>query len=197
MIYEFNGYRPVVHESAFVHPQAAVTGNVLIGRDVYIGPGAAIRGDWGRIIIEDGCNVQENCTVHMFPGVTVLLREGAHIGHGAIIHGAMIGRNCLVGMNAVIMDEVQLGDESIVGALCFLAPGTIIPPRSLVVGNPHRIVKEVTDEQLHWKTEGTRLYQQLPSAMQAHWQPCDPLRDPALQKQETMDTPYKPWHKPS
>lgn len=197
MIYEFNGYRPVVHESAFVHPQAAVTGNVLIGRDVYIGPGAAIRGDWGRIIIEDGCNVQENCTVHMFPGVTVLLRESAHIGHGAIIHGAMIGRNCLVGMNAVIMDEVQLGDESIVGALCFLAAGTIIPPRSLVVGNPHRIVKEVTDEQLHWKTEGTRLYQQLPSAMQAHWQPCEPLRDPALQKQETMDTPYKPWHKPS
>jgi carbonic anhydrase/acetyltransferase-like protein (isoleucine patch superfamily) len=110
MIYEFNGYQPVVHETAFIHPQACVTGNVIIGRQVYIGPGAAIRGDWGQIIIEDGCNVQENCTIHMFPGVTVLLKAGAHIGHGAIIHGATIGNNCLVGMNAVIMDNVQLGD---------------------------------------------------------------------------------------
>jgi carbonic anhydrase/acetyltransferase-like protein (isoleucine patch superfamily) len=109
MIYEFNGFRPVIHESSFIHPQAAVTGNVIIGRDVYVGPGAAIRGDWGKIVIEDGCNVQENCTIHMFPGVTVLLRESAHIGHGAIIHGADIGRNCLVGMNAVIMDEVEIG----------------------------------------------------------------------------------------
>jgi phenylacetic acid degradation protein len=106
MIYKFNHHIPVIHESAFIHPQAAVTGNVIIGKDVYIGPGAAIRGDWGRIIIEDGCNVQENCTIHMFPGVTVTLKRNAHIGHGAIIHGATIGINCLVGMNAVIMDNV-------------------------------------------------------------------------------------------
>ncbi|RYF78255.1 MAG: gamma carbonic anhydrase family protein, partial [Chitinophagaceae bacterium] len=132
--YQFNGIKPVVHPSAFVHPQAAVTGNVVIGKNVYIGPGCALRGDWGKIIIEDGCNVQENCTVHMFPGVTVLLKESAHIGHGAIIHGATIGRNCLVGMNAVIMDEVELGDESIVGALCFIRQGEKIPSRSLVVG---------------------------------------------------------------
>ena len=105
MFYEFNGHRPVVDPSAFVHPQAAVTGNVVIGKDVYIGPGAAIRGDWGQIIIEDGCNVQENCTIHLFPGVTVLLREGAHVGHGAIVHGATIGRNCLIGMNSVIIDR--------------------------------------------------------------------------------------------
>ena len=118
MFYEFNGIKPIAHPTAFVHPQATVTGNVTIGRDVYIGPGCALRGDWGQIIIEDGCNVQENCTVHMFPGVTVLLKQAAHIGHGAIIHGATIGKNCLVGMNAVIMDEVELGDESIVGALC-------------------------------------------------------------------------------
>ena len=102
MIYRFAKYIPVIHKSAFIHPQSAITGNVIIGKDVYIGPGAAIRGDWGQVIIEDGCNVQENCTVHMFPGVTVLLKEGAHIGHGAIIHGATIGKNCLVGMNAVI-----------------------------------------------------------------------------------------------
>src|SRR5213083_2214144 len=126
MIYEFKGYKPVIHESSFIHPQAAVTGNVIIGKDCYIGPGAALRGDWGKIIIEDGCNVQENCTVHMFPGVTVLLKQSAHVGHGAIIHGATIGKNCLIGMNAVIMDEVELGDECIVGALCFIKQGEII-----------------------------------------------------------------------
>ena len=148
MIYEFNGFRPVVHESAFIHPQAAVTGNVVIGRDVYIGPGAAIRGDWGAIVIEDGCNVQENCTIHMFPGVRVLLKESAHIGHGAIIHGATIGRNCLVGMNSVLMDEVELGDESIVGALSFVKSGEKIPPRSLLAGNPAKIIREVSDDML-------------------------------------------------
>ena len=111
-IFEFNGYKPVVHESSFIHPNATVTGNVIIGKNVYIGPGAAIRGDWGEIIISDGCYVQENCTIHMFPGVTVRLCEGAHIGHGAIIHGATIGKNCLVGMNSVIMDNVLLGDDN-------------------------------------------------------------------------------------
>lgn len=177
MIYAFDGYIPVVHESSFVHPQAAVTGNVIIGPDCYIGPGAALRGDWGQIVLEAGCNVQENCTVHMFPGVTVLLREGAHIGHGAVIHGATIGRNCLVGMNAVIMDNVDLGDESIVGALSFIQQDARIPARSLVVGNPGKIIKTVSDEMLAWKTEGTRLYQQLPAEMKLHWQACEPLRE--------------------
>lgn len=162
MFYEFNGIKPVAHKSSFVHPQAAVTGSVIIGKDCYIGPGAALRGDWGQIIIEDGCNVQENCTIHMFPGVTVLLKKGAHIGHGAIIHGATIGKNCLVGMNAVIMDNVQLGDECIVGALTFIKEGEIIPSRSLVVGNPGKIIKQVSEEMIAWKTEGTKLYQQLP-----------------------------------
>src|SRR6188474_2432406 len=146
MIYEFNGYKPVIHESSYVHPLAAVTGNVVIGKNVYIAPGAAIRGDWGKIIIEDGYNVQENCTIHMFPGITVVLKEGAHIGHGAIIHGATIGKNCLVGMNAVIMDNVELGDESIVGALTFIKADEKIPARSLIVGNPSKIIKQVTDE---------------------------------------------------
>ena len=136
MIYSFKGIKPVIHESAFVHPQAAVTGDVIIGRDVYIGPGAAIRGDWGRIVIQDGCNVQENCTVHMFPGITITLQESAHIGHGAIIHGAQIGRNVLIGMNAVVMDNAQIGDESIVGALSFVKADAAFEKRSLIVGNP-------------------------------------------------------------
>ncbi|MEP7163231.1 MAG: transferase hexapeptide repeat family protein [Ferruginibacter sp.] len=176
MIYSFNDYIPVIHESSFIHPQAAITGNVIIGKNVYIGPGAAIRGDWGQVIIEDGCNVQENCTVHMFPGVTVLLKESAHIGHGAIIHGATIGKNCLIGMNAVIMDNVQLGDECIVGALTFIKADEIIPARSIVVGNPSKIVKEVSEEMINWKREGTKLYQQLPKDMFNGWAECEPLR---------------------
>ena len=177
MIYAFDEFIPVVHESAFVHPHAAVTGNVIIGRDVYIGPGAAIRGDGGGIVIEDGCNVQENCTVHMFPGVTVVLERGAHIGHGAVVHGARIGANALIGMNAVIMDNAVVGAGSIVGALCFVPAAMEIPPRSVVVGNPAKIVKAVSDEMLAWKSEGTKLYQQLPSAMRASWQAVEPLRE--------------------
>ena len=177
MIYEFNGFIPVVHDSAFVHPQAAVTGNVIIGKNVYIGPGAAIRGDWGGIVIEDGCNVQENCTVHMFPGKSITLKAGAHVGHGAIIHGANLGRNCLIGMNAVIMDDAEIGDECIVGALSFVKAEMKIPARSLVMGNPAQIVRQVSDEMIGWKTKGTALYQQLPREMHESWKPVEPLRD--------------------
>lgn len=192
MIYEFEGFRPVVHESAYVHEHAAVTGNVVIGRDVYVGPGAAIRGDWGEIVIEDGCNVQENCTVHMFPGVTVVLEAGAHIGHGAVVHGARIGRNALVGMNAVVMDNAVVGAGCIVGALCFVPTGMEIPERKVVVGNPARVVKDVSDEMLAWKTEGTRLYQALPAQLHRSLKPCEPLREvPADRARQPAS--YKPW----
>jgi len=192
MIYQFREYIPVIHESSFIHPQAAVTGHVIIGKDCYIGPGAALRGDWGQIIIEDGCNVQENCTIHMFPGVTVLLKEGAHIGHGAVIHGSTIGKNCLVGMNAVIMDNVELGDESIVGALSFIKEGEKIPSRSLVVGNPGKIIKQVSDEMLAWKTEGSNLYKTLPAECFNNLIACDPVKEvpPEKTKQEAS---YKNW----
>ena len=184
MIYEFKGIKPVVHESSFIHPQATVTGNVIIGKDCYIGPGAALRGDWGQIILEDGCNVQENCTIHMFPGVTVLLKEGAHIGHGAIIHGATIGKNCLVGMNAVVMDNVQLGDECVVGALTLIKEGEKIPGRSIIAGNPGKIIKQVSDEMIAWKTEGTKLYQHLPEECHSSLKPCEPLRELPLNRIE-------------
>ena len=195
MFYEFKGHRPMVDASAFVHPQAAVTGNVVIGKDVYIGPGAAIRGDWGKIIIEDGCNVQENCTIHMFPGVTVLLKEGAHIGHGAIVHGATIGRNCLVGMNSVIMDGVEVGDECIVGALSFIKAGEKIPGRSVVVGNPAKVVKAVSEEMLQWKTEGTAIYQALPGDMYGGWKACEPWTSgEAVEKvPDEAGANYRPW----
>jgi len=194
MIYEFNNYKPVIHESSFIHPLAVITGNVIIGKDCYIGPGAALRGDWGKIIIEDGCNVQENCIIHMFPGITVLLKPGAHIGHGAIIHGATIGKNCLVGMNAVIMDNVELGDESIIGALTFIKQDEKIPARSLIAGNPGKIIKQVTDEMLAWKTEGTKLYQSLPKEMFEGWKVCEPLRQiPDHLPLQAKD--YKPFSK--
>jgi phenylacetic acid degradation protein len=177
MVYQFKNFIPVIHESSFIHPQAAVTGNVIIGKHCYIGPGAALRGDWGQIILEDGCNVQENCTIHMFPGVTVVLKEGAHIGHGAVIHGATIGKNCLIGINAVIMDNVVLGDECIVGALSFIKADEHFDKRSLIVGNPAKKIKEVADEMMAWKTEGTKLYQQLPKDMLEHFKTCEPLRE--------------------
>ena len=192
--YEFKGIKPVVHESSFIHPLAAVTGNVIIGKDVYVGPGAAIRGDWGKIIIEDGCNVQENCIIHMFPGVTVLLRESSHIGHGAIIHGATIGKNCLVGMNSVIMDNVDLGDECIVGALSFIKEAEKIPPRSLVAGNPAKIIKQVSDEMIAWKTKGTILYQQLPGEMFEWLQPCKPLHEIPNNRPQ-QESLYDTWNK--
>ncbi len=193
MIYAFEGFVPVVHETAFVHPQAAVTGNVIIGRDVYIGPGAALRGDWGGIEVGDGCNVQENCTIHMFPGVTVVLEPGAHIGHGAIVHGARIGANTLIGMNAVIMDNAVIGAGCIVGALCFVPADFEVPDRKVVVGNPARIVKDVSDEMLAWKTEGTALYQQLPAAMRQGWQPVEPLREVPADR-PTQSAMLKTWN---
>ena len=194
MFYSFKGFIPVVHPTAFVHPLAAVTGNVIIGKDVYIGPGAALRGDWGGIVIEDGCNVQESCTIHMFPGVTVLLKEGAHIGHGAIIHGATIGRNVMIGMNAVIMDDVEIGDESIIGALSFINANTKIPPRSLVVGNPGKIIKQVSDEMISWKTKGTKLYQSLPQDCYDSLRECEPLSEMPANR-PAQESLYDTWNK--
>lgn len=192
-IYEFNGFIPVVKASSFVHPLAAVTGNVIIGENVYIGPGAAIRGDWGQIIIEDGCNVQENCTIHMFPGTTVTLKEGAHIGHGAIIHGGTIGKNVLIGMNSVIMDDTVLEDECIVGALSFIPAKSHFPKRSLIVGNPGKVVKSVSDEMIDWKSKGTALYQALPKECHNSLREVEPLREiePNRPAQERM---YRTWN---
>jgi phenylacetic acid degradation protein len=194
VIYAFQGTTPVVETSSFVHPQAAVTGNVIIGRDCYIGPGAALRGDWGAIVLEDGCNVQENCTIHMFPGVTVVLEAGAHIGHGAIIHGARVGRNALVGMNAVVMDNAVVGAGSIVGALTFVPEGFQIPERKVVVGNPARIVKDVSDEMLKWKTEGTALYQALPAQLHEMLKEAEPLREIPPGRTDQQGE-YKTWKK--
>lgn len=192
--YSFEGFIPVVKDSSFVHPQATVIGNVIIGENVYIGPGAVIRGDWGKIIIEDGCNVQENCTIHLFPGTTTILKKGAHIGHGAIIHGGIIGENSLIGMNAVVMDEAIIGKESIIGALTFIPAKSELPSRSLAVGNPYKIIKQVSDEMIAWKTKGTELYQQLPSDCKKTMKECEPLEEEELNRPEQKKN-YEIWKK--
>lgn len=192
MIFEFDGFKPVIDESSFIHPQANVTGNVIIGKKVYVGPGAAIRGDWGKVIIEDGCNIQENCVIHMFPGTTVVLKAGAHLGHGCIIHGATIGENSLIGMNAVIMDDAQIGKECIVGALSFVPAKTIVENRKLIAGNPAKEIRNVSDKMIKWKTEGTKLYQQLPKDCKDSLKACEPLREEEKNR-PNQEMKFKKW----
>lgn len=194
MIYKFKKYVPVIDKSSFVHPLASVTGNVSIGKNVFVGSGAAIRGDFGEIIIEDGCNIQENCIIHMFPGITVRLEQGSHIGHGAIIHGAQIGKNVLVGMNSVIMDNVEIGDNCIIGALSLITEGMKIPERKVVLGNPAKIVKDISDEMLKWKTEGTSIYRQLTQDCLLSLKKSNPLRKISGKKEKQKGN-YKTWKK--
>ena len=195
MIYEFNGYKPVIDPSSYVHKEATIIGNVIIGKKVYIGPGASIRGDWGKITIKDGCNVQDNCTIHIFPGKDVILEENAHIGHGAIVHGANIGKNTLVGMNSVIMDDCNIGDECIIGALCFIKGEMNIPNRKIVVGNPAIIKGEVSDEMISWKTKGTELYQDLPNECYTLMKECEPLIEIEKNRKEKQKNIFKTWKK--
>ena len=192
MIYEFEGFIPVIHESAFVHPKANVTGNVFIGKDCYIGPGAVLRGDWGKIELGDGCNVQENCVVHMFPGTTVKLEAGAHVGHGAVIHGAQLGAQCLIGMNAVVMDDVHVGAGCIVGALSFLKAGSTWPERRIIAGNPAHIIGEVSDDMHAHKVEGTGIYQGLPADCHTSLKEVEPLTEVPEHRPATFPT-FETW----
>ena len=195
MIYEFNGYKPVIHKSSFVHKEATIIGNVIIGENVYIGPGASLRGDWGQITIEDGCNVQDNCIIHIFPGKDVVLQENAHIGHGAIIHGANIGKITLLGMNAVVMDDANVGDECIVGALCFVKGEMQIPNRKIVVGNPAIIKGDVSDNMINWKTKGTELYQELPEECRTLMKECNPLSEMEGNRKQKQNITFNTWKK--
>ena len=192
MIFEFKGNKPVIDPSSFIHPQANVTGDVVIGKNVYIGPGATIRADFGKVIIKDGANVQENCTIHMFPGVTVTINKGAHLGHGCIVHGATIGYNSMIGMNAVILDDAIIGDECIVGALTLVNSEMVVPNRKIVVGNPGKIIKDVSDEMIAWKTEGTKIYQSLPKDCHASLKETVPLIE-MKEKGGNHYEKYKTW----
>ncbi|AKU23842.1 phenylacetic acid degradation protein PaaY [Massilia sp. NR 4-1] len=160
-VYEINGIRPVVHPSAYVHPTAVLIGDVIVGPRCYIGPLASMRGDFGRLVLEEGANLQDTCVVHGFPGADTVVEVDGHIGHGAVLHGCRIGRNSLVGMNAVVMDNAVVGEESIIAAMSFVKASMIIPPRSMVMGTPARVVRQVSDVELKWKMSGTSQYHEL------------------------------------
>jgi len=160
-VYSISGITPVVHPTAFVHPSAVLIGDVFVGPRCYVGPLAVMRGDFGRLVLEEGANLQDTCVMHGFPGKDTLVEADGHIGHGAVLHGCRVERNAMIGMNAVVMDDVVVGAESIVGATAFLKAGMRIAPRSLVLGSPARVVRELRDEEIAWKTGGTRAYQEL------------------------------------
>ena len=160
-VYAIDGIVPVVDPTAFVHPTAILIGDVIVGPGCYIGPAACLRGDFGRLLVERGANVQDTCVMHGFPGTDTVVEEDGHIGHGAVLHGCRIGRNALVGMNAVIMDNAVVGESAIVAACAFVKAGAEIPPRSLAAGTPARIVRTLSDEEIAWKADGTRTYQDL------------------------------------
>jgi phenylacetic acid degradation protein len=160
-VYAIDGIVPVVDPSAYVHPSAVLIGDVIVGPDCYVGPCASLRGDFGRLILERGANLQDTCVMHGFPGTDTVVEENGHIGHGAVLHGCRIRRNALVGMNAVIMDNAIIGESSIVAASAFVKAGAEIPPRVLVAGMPAKVIRELSDEEIRWKGEGTATYQDL------------------------------------
>jgi len=176
-IYAIENLIPVVDPSAYVHPTAVLIGDVIIGKDCYIGPNAVLRGDFGRIILNQGCNVQDTCVVHSFPNKDCVIEQDGHIGHGAILHGCHIGRNALVGMNAVIMDDAIIGDESLVAATAFVKSGFQCPPRSLLAGSPAIIKRQLSDQEVAWKSNGTLEYQTLTKRCHASLQEVQPLTE--------------------
>jgi phenylacetic acid degradation protein len=160
-VYAINGVTPVVDPSAYVHPSAVLIGDVIVGAGCYIGPCASLRGDFGRIEVRAGANLQDSCVAHGFPGTDTIVGEEGHVGHGAILHGCVIERNALIGMNAVINDNAVIGESAIVAAMAFVKARMIVPPRMLVAGMPARVVRELTETELAWKIEGTQSYQEL------------------------------------
>lgn len=160
-VYAIDGLVPVVDPTAFVHPSAVLIGDVIVGPDCYVGPCASLRGDFGRIILERGANVQDTCVMHGFPGTDTVVEENGHIGHGAVLHGCRIQRNALVGMNAVIMDNAVIGESTIVAACAFVKAGAEIPAGSLVAGMPAKVIRQLSEQEIAWKSDGTRTYHEL------------------------------------
>jgi phenylacetic acid degradation protein len=190
-VYSLEGIIPVVDPSAFVHPQAVLIGDVVVGPRCYVGPGASLRGDMGRIVLGAGSNVQDNCVLHTFPLKEVVLEEDAHIGHGAVLHGCTVKRGALVGINAVLMDDVVVGEEALVGAASFVRAGFIVPRRTLVTGAPARAVRELTDEEVAWKAQGTREYHELAVRCLASLKECQPLTAVPAGRENASQRPVK------
>lgn len=192
-VYEIDGLRPVVHPTAYVHPTAVLIGDVIVGPRCYVGPLASLRGDFGRLILEEGANVQDTCVMHGFPEDDTVVEADGHIGHGAVLHGCRVGCNAMVGMNAVVMDKAVVGSESIVGAAAFVKAGMIIPPRSLVLGAPAKIVRAVSDEEIAWKSYGTRQYHDLNVRSMRTMREVEALTEAEPDRRRIVfDEPHKP-----
>ncbi len=175
--YEIDGLKPVIHPTAYVHPDAVLIGDVIVGPRCYVAPLASLRGDFGRLVLEAGSNIQDSCVMHGFPGTDTVVEEDGHIGHGAVLHGCRVGRNALVGMNAVIMDNAVIGEAAIVAACAFVKAGMEVPPRTLVAGMPAKVMRELSAQEIAWKSDGTRTYQELAVRSLATLRPCAPLAE--------------------
>ena len=160
-VYAIDGVTPVVAPSSYVHPSAVLIGDVIIGENCYVGPGACLRGDFGRIVLKDGANVQDSCIMHGFPGTDTVVEEDGHRGHGAVLHGCRVRRGALVGMNTVVNDNAEIGERAIVGAMSFVKAGMVVPPQMLAAGSPARLIRPLTELEMAWKAEGTESYQDL------------------------------------
>ena len=190
-IYEIDGVKPVIHATAFIHPTAVIIGAVQVAENCYIGPNASLRGDFGTIILQKGVNFQDMCVAHGFPNGTTLIKENAHISHGAVIHGCTIGKNSMVGIQTVIMDNAEIGDECMIAALSYIKPNFKAPNRSIIAGTPAVIKREVTEKEIQWTTQGTELYQQLAQRSLASLKACTALTDVKQQKPLKVDN-FKP-----
>lgn len=194
-VYSWDGIVPVIDPAAFVHPEAVVIGDVIVGAGVYVGPCAVLRGDFGRIVLHPGSNVQETCVVHSFPGKDVVVEESGHIGHGAVLHGCHIGKNAMVGMNAVVMDEAVVGENTIIAAMAFVKAGARIPPNSLAVGSPAKVVRELMADEIAWKRQGTGVYQQLAAEAKVKLTPAVALTEVEAGRRRAEAPRYDPLMK--
>ena len=190
--YRIDAWTPVVDPRAHVHPTAVLIGDVIVGPGCYVGPLASLRGDFGRLVLHEGANLQDSCVMHGFPGSDTVVEADGHIGHGAVLHGCVIRRNALVGMNAVVMDEAEVGEEAFVAACAFVRAGLKVPARHLIAGVPGKVVRELTAAELAWKVEGTRTYQALTLRCLATLQEVAPLAAPEAQRPRMTAGDLKP-----
>ena len=190
--YRFEGIIPVVHPGAFVHESAVLIGDVWVGEGCYVGPCAVLRGDFGRVVLKTGSNFQDTCVAHSFPDRDVVVEENGHVGHGTVLHGCTVGRHALIGMNSVLMDEVMIGEESIVGAMAFVRHGFTCPPRSLVVGAPAKVIRELEQKEIDWKQQGTKEYQDLAKRSLAGMEPVSPLAEDDPDRPRLSSSGFKP-----
>jgi phenylacetic acid degradation protein len=193
-VYSIDGIIPVVDPRAFVHPQATLIGDVMVAAGCYVGPGASLRGDFGRIVMHAGSNVQDCCVLHSFPSKDTLLEVDAHVGHSAVLHGCIVRRGALIGIGAILMDDVVVEEEAFVAAGSFVRAGFVVPRRSLVAGVPARLVRELRPEELAWKAEGTREYQELAVRSLATLKACQPLAAPEPDRPKRAASGVAPLH---